>query len=204
VTRPKTLVGGAVIGPANYDVLRISGCHGCEGVRYYWDDPFTNNNASTIASSDWMNGSSNGFFGIFGSGCAERDINVNVGASATDECDNNWLDSCKCNRSVELVREVRDPDCKETKTLSTFAGSTSAQYRQVFNSPETSFGQPFLGEILKLENVMYGAGLAHFVQVKNNANYKLLSKEAQVAALNSSFAITDSGESSCSKSLNID
>jgi len=65
----------------------------------------------------------------------------------------------------------------------------ASQYRQVFNSPETSFGQPFLGQVLKLENVMFGRGRAHFVQVKNNAKYKLLSKEAQIDALNSSAEI---------------
>jgi hypothetical protein len=64
-----------------------------------------------------------------------------------------------------------------------------SKYRQVFNSPETSFGQPFLGNILKLENVIFGAGKAHFVEVKKNAFYKLLTYEAQVDALTSSFAI---------------
>jgi hypothetical protein len=63
------------------------------------------------------------------------------------------------------------------------------KYRQVFNSPETSFGQPFLGNILKLESAIYGAGRAHFVQVKKNAQYKLLTKQAQVDALNSSYNI---------------
>ena len=33
---------------------------------------------------------------------------------------------------------------------------------------------------------MFGAGKAHWVQVKDNANYKLLSKEAQQDALDSS------------------
>ena len=61
----------------------------------------------------------------------------------------------------------------------------SAKYRMVFNSPETSFGQPFLGDVLKLENVMFGAGRAHFVQVKKNAMYRLITKEAQEDALNS-------------------
>ena len=56
----------------------------------------------------------------------------------------------------------------------------------VFNSPETSFGQPFLGSVLKLENVMFGAGIAHFVEVKKNATYKLLTAEAQQDALKSS------------------
>jgi hypothetical protein len=59
-------------------------------------------------------------------------------------------------------------------------------YRQVFNSPETSFGQPFLGDVLKLENVMYGAGSADFVKVKKEAQYKLLSVEAQQDAITAS------------------
>jgi len=58
-----------------------------------------------------------------------------------------------------------------------------SKYRHVFNSPETSFGTPFLGNVLKLENVMFGAGKAHFVQVLKNAMYKLLTKEAQEDAL---------------------
>jgi hypothetical protein len=66
-----------------------------------------------------------------------------------------------------------------------------AAYRVVFNSPETSFGQPFLGNILRLENVMYGAGLAHFVQVRDNAKYKLLTAEAQQDALDSSATIAN-------------
>jgi hypothetical protein len=61
-----------------------------------------------------------------------------------------------------------------------------SKYRQVFNSPETSFAQPFLGGVLKLENVMFGAGESHFVQVKKNAMYKLLTIEAQQDALASS------------------
>lgn len=64
-------------------------------------------------------------------------------------------------------------------------------YRQVFNSPETSFGQPFLGDVLKLENVIFGAGRAHFVKVREHAMYKLLSKEAQQDALQSSLDIAN-------------
>ena len=65
----------------------------------------------------------------------------------------------------------------------------ASKYRQIFNSPETSFGRPFLGNILKLENVMYGAGSAHFVQVQKNAMYKLISETAQREALDSSRKI---------------
>lgn len=70
-------------------------------------------------------------------------------------------------------------------------GNNEFQYRYVFNSPDTSFGQPFLGNILKLENVMYGAGSAHFVEVKDNALYKLVTKEAQYDALVSSQSIAE-------------
>ena len=66
-------------------------------------------------------------------------------------------------------------------------------YRMVFNSPETSFAQPFLGDILKLETAMFGAGKAHFVEVKKNAMYKLLTKEAQEDALRSSGDIAGIG-----------
>jgi len=66
-----------------------------------------------------------------------------------------------------------------------------SKYRHVFNSPETSFGQPFLGDVLKLENVIFGAGRAHYTQVKKNAMYKLLTKEAQQDALKSSGDIAN-------------
>lgn len=68
---------------------------------------------------------------------------------------------------------------------------SESAYRQIFNSPETSFGQPFLGNVLKLESVMFGAGKAHFVEVKDNAKYKLLSKEAQYDALKSAEEVGD-------------
>ena len=71
--------------------------------------------------------------------------------------------------------------------------SDDSKYRHVFNSPDTSFGQPFLGNVLKIENVMFGAGEAHFAQVKNNALYKLLTKEAQQDALKSSEAVATIG-----------
>ena len=74
--------------------------------------------------------------------------------------------------------------CGEEKPLD--YTSDDNRYRQVFNSPETSFGQPFLGNVLKLESVIFGGGKAHFVEVRNNAKYKLLSKEAQKDALASS------------------
>ncbi len=76
--------------------------------------------------------------------------------------------------------------------LDGFNNSNSA-YRQVFNSPETSFGQPTLGNILKLESVLFGGGKAHFVEVQKHAMYKLLTKQVQIDALNSSKRIADLG-----------
>lgn len=64
------------------------------------------------------------------------------------------------------------------------------KYRNVFNSPDTSFGSPFLGNVLKIENVIFGAGKGHHVEVKDHALYKLLSYEAQDDALKSSEDIS--------------
>jgi hypothetical protein len=66
-------------------------------------------------------------------------------------------------------------------------------YRQVFNSPETSFGQPTLGNVLKLESVLFGGGRAHFVEVQKHAMYKLITKQVQIDALDSSKRIADLG-----------
>ena len=71
--------------------------------------------------------------------------------------------------------------------------NADSPYRQVFNSPETSFGQPTLGNVLKLETVLFGAGRAHFVEVQKHSMYKLLTKQAQIDALNSSKQIADLG-----------
>jgi uncharacterized protein (TIGR02145 family) len=78
--------------------------------------------------------------------------------------------------------------CGISKPLPAIDKPESA-YRQVFNSPDTSFSQPFLGDILKLESVMFGGGKAHFVPVRGNAKYRLLSREAQQDALDASFNI---------------
>jgi len=81
--------------------------------------------------------------------------------------------------------ESANPYCQPAN-LNAFSTNES-KFRMVFNSPETSFGQPTLGNILKLENALIGAGRAHFVQVKNNARYKFLNTLAQQIALKSSY-----------------
>ena len=84
-------------------------------------------------------------------------------------------------------------DICNPQPLNSFQNNANLKYRQVFNSPETSFGQPFLGDVLKLENVIFGAGKAHFVQVKDNAQNRLVSEQAQTDAVNSSLNITNLG-----------
>ncbi len=48
----------------------------------------------------------------------------------------------------------------------------ASQERYTFHSPDTSFYQPFLGNILKLETIESGLAKVHFVEVKNHAKYK--------------------------------
>ena len=103
-----------------------------------------------------------------GNGCG-RDIDYQYTTYAAKQCDPN----------LSALTGSNDP------------AKASLKYRQIFNSPETSFGQPFLGNILKLENVMFGRGRGHFTQVKDNAKYRLLTKEAQEDALTSSSAISN-------------
>jgi hypothetical protein len=91
--------------------------------------------------------------------------------------------------TITQTSSVRNNNCYPDR-LSAFETDDS-RYRFTFNSPETSFGQPFLGSILKLENVIFGAGKAHFTEVKNNALYKLLSKEAQEDALKTAEELGD-------------
>jgi hypothetical protein len=94
------------------------------------------------------------------------------------------IDGSLSDFEITLVNEVGYDLCTPNP-LDAFADNGS-KYRMVFNSPETSFGQPFLGNVLKLESVIYGAGKSHDVEVNDNARYRLLSEEAQRDALDSS------------------
>jgi hypothetical protein len=93
-------------------------------------------------------------------------------------------------RYVLTRTDTLNPHCYPAN-LSGF-DTDASKLRMVFNSPETSFGQPSLGSVLKLENAMIGAGRSHFVQVKNNARYKLLTTFAQQQALTASYNLANS------------
>ena len=124
----------------------------------------------------------------FGPGEVETPPGVAIGADyeGNSTSNNSWRNRRTRSRRSSL-------GCKDEKPQPSIEEQEDGEitYRQVFNSPETSFGQPFLGSVLKLESVMFGGGKAHWVQVKDNANYKLLSKEAQQDALDSSKKMAD-------------
>ena len=113
-------------------------------------------------------------------GGAGREAVVEVVPGTIPVC----IEQCD-DKHVEIVlrEEHREPT---VCTSPVFLPPSTNKYIQIFNSPETSFGQPFIGNILKLESVIFGKGKAHFTEVRNNAKYKLVTKEAQRAALDSS------------------
>jgi len=162
-----------------YDVWRIASTGNCfiqlcAGWRAQWIDP------SGVLKEKWVRG------------CPFNDdfeINVKQGeeVGCIDDCDH-------CGITKYYLRTVTDDNvatCDIEIPLTSIESQEDLAYRQIFNSPETSFGQPFLGSILKLENVMFGRGKAHFVEVEKNAKYKLLTKEAQEDALTSAYNIAN-------------
>lgn len=193
VDKPAFLTGKANIGPAEYDVFNVSGCNGCKGYHGIWDDPFSDVNAGFTPRIKWVDGFSNL------SGCGREFAVVGVGGNVGEDCQNRWSTVCRCRPSITFVAAVTQGlgvvdftqsrrstlGCGKETPLTAISAQPASKYRHVFNSPETSFGTPFLGKILKLENVIYGGGKSHFVEVRNNAKYKLLTEEAQRDALNS-------------------
>ena len=160
----------AYVSYANYDIWIIEREGIRAGFEAAWQDPVSG------YTTEWVSG-------LGGSGFGRFRIQVLEGTAPALIRGNRW------NR--RKIGEVRYEDCKDETPLPDFKD----QLRQIFNSPETSFGQPFLAEILKLENVMYGGGKAHFVEVKDNAKYRLITKEVQNVAFQSSVSIGGSNVS---------
>lgn len=162
IGKPVIIIGGGEVGYVNYDV-------------YTLDSPIL---SSFTASYE------DRFLGPTTVEVGATEITVEVVADTevvcVDNCDNSFF-----TPQIIKIGQVRsEMNCGGTTLLDGFKDEN--RYRQIFNSPETSFGQPFLANILKLESVMFGSGKAHFVEVKDNAKYKLLSEAAQKAALDSS------------------
>lgn len=68
-------------------------------------------------------------------------------------------------------------------------GTEDSFKRYTFHSPDTSFFQPNLGNILKLETAEFGLSKGHFQEVKDHSKYKFISNEAFVTALAVGIAI---------------
>lgn len=88
------------------------------------------------------------------------------------------------NRDPFITNNQSSDDSGDNYTnyIDAFSSDESKQ-RFTFHSPDTHFTQPSLGNILKLESVEYGQSQGHFVQVKNHAKYKFLSRAAYAEAI---------------------
>jgi hypothetical protein len=172
----------ATVNYKNYDVWKLRSIDPsfgdfCGGYGVEWKDYMSDGDEATGNAYVYVGGS-------LGEAPRTRYIYVRYTGVDTSFTCVSYCD--RCGRRSEIVEPVRDPGCKDPTPLTPIANESGVSRRQVFNSPETSFGQPFLGTVLKLENVMFGAGNAHFTEVKNNAKYKLLTEEAQRDALKAS------------------
>ncbi len=158
ITLPKLITGSATIIPTSWYTYDITTLTG-SSITWFWREP------GTLAVKSWV---------------------VAAGQTITvkSTIPPNPVPAIPGTFRRVTVGNINNPICSGTD-LDGF-DSDDSKYRHVFNSPETSFGSPFLGNVLKLENVMFGAGRAHFVEVKKNAMYKLITKEAQEDALASS------------------
>jgi uncharacterized protein (TIGR02145 family) len=199
LTKPTTLSGKACIGPGNFDAYYINNCSGEE--TFYAGNivKWTCNNTAEkeLSTIVWQYGivtCFNTYLAGFNPG--DKIINTATGSivpgailQESVECDYGQLPNPSLTVNYQTKgRRSKLVSCKKPEALQANANEET-KYRQIFNSPETSFGQPFLGNVLKLENVIYGKGQDHFIQVRDNAKYRLLSKEAQKDALDASFAL---------------
>jgi hypothetical protein len=174
LSMPVLLLGttASYVGLANYGVYRLTVGSPWSGAWFNYTDPRTPDTLSTIWVCAWPNAcsSKSGIMSV-------TPPTKKTGAISYD---------------IDLLYEVTSSKiCNSSKTAPLEGFGTESKYRYVFNSPETSFGQPFLGNVLKIENVMFGGGKAHFVKVRNHAKYKLLTKEAQQDALEAAYKIGD-------------
>jgi len=84
-----------------------------------------------------------------------------------------------------LFNDVRNSDPFLDETIV----DESSLSRYTFHSPDTSFYQPSIGSILKLETAESGFSSSHIVQVKDHAKYQFVSSLAYISALLSGVAI---------------
>lgn len=81
------------------------------------------------------------------------------------------------------------PSISNTSNLLEGFNTVDSMERFTFHSPDTSFYQPFLGTLLKLESIEYGNTRSHFVQVDKHAKYRFPSLQSYLVALGVGIAI---------------
>jgi hypothetical protein len=169
IGRPSFDQGTGTVCTSSYEVWNVhSGGWLSRGYRYGWYDRCKG------WSEDWMPGNE------WGGTAVSVQVVPNTGGVTQVEGPGSIHTSYVETITPEGI------SCSEAQGLPPIRSNPSLAYRQIFNSPETSFSKPFLGNILKLENVIFGAGIAHFAEVKNNAKYRLITEEAQHDALTAS------------------
>ena len=184
-TLPVLLNGNGYVYLSNYAVWAAATTQDflkfCQGWGVEWIDP----NGET--KYEWIEG---WFFWKGGEGGFQMNVKLGTEPKCVKNCD-----ACGQEMTMEPLYYIVDgvqqdyyptsdqESCGNIVDLPAIMLDEDSTVRQIFNSPETSFGQPFLGDVLKLESVMFGRGKAHFVEVKDNAKYKLLTYEAQYDAL---------------------
>jgi len=198
LTKPIFLSGRAMIGPADFEAWNISNCDpnsGSGDTSGNFTEYTSTNGGQAFIGINYSPFIGCNYYNVSGFNVGVgKMINNNTGATAlafklpSVLCEEGQLPNPDFSIEEQLSGRISPLNCGKPEPLKGFS-KENINYRQVFNSPETSFGQPFLGNILKLENTIFGKGRDHFIQVKNNAKYRLLSKEAQVDALTSSQAI---------------
>jgi hypothetical protein len=84
----------------------------------------------------------------------------------------------------------RDPFIRvRTETEAGLIYDESNKFRYVFHSPDTSFYQPTLGNILKIEAVEKGRSTSHIVETQRHAKYQMINTNAFLTALLAGVAI---------------
>jgi hypothetical protein len=100
-----------------------------------------------------------GAFTLIGTGVNDGDIRVDSGA---------LTGTSTISPTVDQLTGFGDDDSKK---------------RFTFHSPDTSFYQPVLGDMLKLDEVIYGQANSHYVEVKNHSRYKFPTLGSYLTAL---------------------
>jgi len=93
---------------------------------------------------------------------------------------------------TQQTAEIRYAPTTGPVTISPYLngfGSSNSKSRFTFHSPDTSFYQPTLGSLLKLESAISGVSEGHFVEVKNHAKYKFPSLGSYLTSLGVGIAI---------------